>query len=249
MMSYVRRTYRLFLIFLWFPFTAFIGIFASIGGWSGIRRVAKVSQIWGIVNSKIIGLHIKVHGDPGKVHGGIIISNHQSYLDVFVHSSIFPIRFAPKAEIASWPVLGWIFAISRPIWVRRESKQNSYKTLTEYRETLEHGINLIIYPEGTTSDGTVILPFKSTPFEAVSSGSFKIYPILVKYIQDPGEPTLCWYGDMTLVPHCWQILGRKSIEVEVHVLEPILPDGRSRKELARFAHDHMELEYKKILNR
>ncbi|OGV37031.1 MAG: hypothetical protein A2X48_04250 [Lentisphaerae bacterium GWF2_49_21] len=246
-MPHIRRIYRLFLISLWFPLTATIGFFAGIGGWNGIRRVTRITRLWGYGNARIIGIKLKVHGDPGKVRGGIIIANHQSYIDILVHASIFPIRFAPKAEIASWPVLGWVLGVSRPIWVNRESKQSSHGTLIEYRETLEHGINLIIYPEGTTSDGKGLLPFKSTPFEAVSSGEFKIFPILVKYVQDLGEPTVCWYGDMTFPPHCWQILGRKSIEAEVYILDPIPAEGRNRKELAVFVHDYMAEEYRKIL--
>jgi 1-acyl-sn-glycerol-3-phosphate acyltransferase len=219
-----------------------------IGGWGGIKRVSYIARIWGSGIARIIGLDVRIHGDPNRVHGGIIISNHQSYLDIIVHASVFPIRFAPKAEIATWPFLGWFLALSRPIWVRRESKQSSFRTLEEYRETLEHDINLIIYPEGTTSDGKRLLPFKSTPFEAVSSGKFNIWPILVRYHEEPGRPTLCWYGDMTLLPHCWEILGRKSIRADLHILDPLSPPpGLRRKELAVLAHSRMEEEFFRML--
>lgn len=245
-MTSIRRTIRIFLLFLWFPLASMLGIMAGIGGWGGIKRVTKISRLWGWGISKIIGMKIKVYGDPGNIEGGIIVANHQSYLDIIAHASVFNIRFAPKKEIASWPVLGWVLAISRPIWVNRESKQSSHKTLAEYRETLEHGINLIVYPEGTSSDGAGILPFKSTPFEAVSSGNFKIYPVLIRYIRKPGESTLCWYGDMTLAPHCWETLGRPSINVEIHILAPLLPEGRNRKELAGFVHDYMQGKYSEL---
>ena len=246
-MTFIRRTIRIFLLLIWFPIASTLGILAGIGGWRGIKRVTKISRLWGWGISKIIGMRIRVYGDPGKIEGGIIVANHQSYLDIIAHASVFPIRFAPKSEIASWPLLGWVLAISRPIWVDRESKQSSHKTLAEYRETLEHGVNLIVYPEGTSSDGIGILPFKSTPFEAVSSGNHKIHPVLIRYIQKPGEPTLCWYGDMTLLPHCWYILGRPSINVEIHMLEPILPEGRRRKDLASFVHSYMQKKYSEIL--
>ena len=246
-MTHLRRTIRILLLILWMPFTSLLGIIMGFGGWSGIKRVTIISRLWGWGISKIIGMEIKVHGDPKKVEGGIIVANHQSYLDVIAHAAVFRIRFAPKVEISSWPVLGWILAISRPIWVDRKSKQSSQKTLEEYRETLEHGINLIVYPEGTSSDGKGILPFKSTPFEAVAPGNFKIYPVLIRYIQKPGEPTLCWYGDMTLPPHCWYMLGVPSIKVEINIMEPLFASGKNRKELAVFVHDHMENEYRKLL--
>jgi 1-acyl-sn-glycerol-3-phosphate acyltransferase len=246
-MTSIRRTIRLFLLTLWFPFASALGIMAGVGGWGGIKRVTKITRIWGWGISKIIGMNIKVYGDPKKIEGGIIVANHHSYLDIIAHASVFRIRFTPKVEIASWPVLGWILGLNRPIWIDRKSKQSSHKTLAEYRETLEHGINLIVYPEGTSSDGTGILPFKSTPFEAVSSGNHKIYPVLIRYMQKPGEPTLCWYGDMTLLPHCWHILGRPSINVEIHIMDPLMPEGRNRKELAAFVHDYMEKKYFEIL--
>jgi 1-acyl-sn-glycerol-3-phosphate acyltransferase len=247
-MTFIRRTTRLFLLSLWFPVASILGIIAGFGGsWSGMKRVTKITRLWGWGISRIIGMNIKVYGDPEKIKGGIIVANHHSYLDIIAHASIFPIRFAAKIEISSWPVLGWILAINRPIWIDRKSKQRSHKTLSEYRETIEHGINLIVYPEGTSSAGTRILPFKSTPFEAVSSDNYKIYPVLIRYLQKTGEPTLCWYGDMTLLPHCWQILGRPSINVEIHILDPLLPEGRSRKELANFVHAHMQEKYSEIL--
>jgi 1-acyl-sn-glycerol-3-phosphate acyltransferase len=243
----IRRIIRIFLLFLWFLLASSLGIIAGIGGWGGIKRVTKITQLWGWGISKIIGMKIKVYGNPKIIRGGIIAANHHSYLDIIAHASVLRIRFTPKVEIASWPVLGWILGINRPIWVDRKSKQSSQKTLVEYRETLEHGINLIVYPEGTSSGGEGILPFKSTPFEAVSSGNHKIYPVLIRYIQKPGEPTLCWYGDMTLLPHCWYILGRRLINVEIHILDPIQPEGRNRKELAKFVHDYMETKYTEIL--
>ena len=245
-MAFIRRITRIFLLSLWFSFASMLGIMAGIGGWGGIKRVTIISRLWGWGISKIIGMNIKVYGDPGKIDGGLIVANHQSYLDIIAHATIFSIRFTPKVEIASWPVLGWILTINRPIWVDRKSKQRSQKTLSEYQETLEHGINLIVYPEGTSSDGSRILPFKSTPFEAVSSGNYKIFPVLIRYLQKPGEPTFCWYGDMTFLPHCWQILGSSSINVEIHIMDPLIPGGRKRKELAHFVHEHMENKYSEI---
>jgi 1-acyl-sn-glycerol-3-phosphate acyltransferase len=235
-MAFIRRITRIFLLFLWFSFASMLGIMAGIGGWGGIKRVTIISRLWGWGISKIIGMNIKVYGDPEKIDGGLIVANHQSYLDIIAHATIFRIRFAPKVEIASWPALGWILAINRPIWVDRKSKQSSQKTLSEYRKTLEHGINLIVYPEGTSSDGSGILP----------SGDYKIFPVLIRYLQKPGEPTFCWYGDMTLLPHCWQILGSSSINVEIHIMDPLIPGGRNRKELAHFAHKYMDNKYSEI---
>ncbi len=246
MLPFFRRLIRIPILLVWFALLGFISLFLVIGGWCAVRRMTRMARIWGSGIARIIGLKVKVYGDPSKVHGGIIVSNHQSYLDIITHSSVFPIRFSPKREIASWPFLGWYLALSRPIWINRESKQDSIRTLEQYKKTLENDINLIVYPEGTTSDGKGILPFKSTPFEAASAGNFTIFPILIRYIQDPSEYTVGWYGDMTLLPHCWYVIGRKVTNVEIYILDPILPEGKNRKELAVFIHDLMEKEYDKV---
>ncbi|HCE45424.1 MAG TPA: hypothetical protein DET40_17940 [Lentisphaeria bacterium] len=245
-MTFLRRIIRFPAILVWFAITGIYALFIGFGSRKGIKRVTKVAMLWGAGNARIINMNIKVVGDPHKIEGGIIVSNHLSYLDILAHAAVFRLRFTPKADIARWPFLGWFIYVSRPIWVNRESRQESHLTLRKYKETLEDGINLIVYPEGTSSDGKGILPFKSTPFEAVVSGNFKIHPILTRYVRKPDEPTLCWYGGMTLVPHCWYVLGRKSTEVEIHILQPILSNGKNRKELARFVHDYMEKEYEKL---
>jgi 1-acyl-sn-glycerol-3-phosphate acyltransferase len=113
---------------------------------------------------------------------------------------------------------------------------------------MKRGMYLIVYPEGTSTDGkSGILPFKSTSFEAALVGNSPIIPVITRYNEVPGRPTVCWYGDMTLLPHVWQILRFPSIEAEVRFLDPIMPEGRPRKELASFVHDVMVREYSKAV--
>lgn len=194
--------------------------------------------------ARIINLRVSVSGYLPRAAGGLLISNHLSYLDIIAHGTILPIRYTPKRDIEKWPVLGWYIGLSRPIWVDRQTKQESKKLLVEYAETMKRGMYLIVYPEGTSSDGKHgILPFKSTPFEAAITGDAPIIPMLIKYKEPPGRPTVCWYGDMTLLPHAWQVLKCPSIEAEVRFLPPIYPSGRSRKELALYVHDIMSREY------
>ena len=96
--------------------------------------------------------------------------------------------------------------------------------------TMKHGIPLLVYPEGTSTDGEHgIKAFKSTPFEAVAASDLPILPIVTYYEpMDDGLP-VAWFGDMTLMPHLWRILGYKSINVEVHILPQIKSEGSSRK--------------------
>ena len=132
-------------------------------------------------------------------------------------------------------VFGWYLAISRPVWVDRKSRQKSKAVMEEFRRTLEDGVSLLVYPEGTTTDGQHgLLPFKSTPFETVTGTDFVIQPILTRYEIGPDGWNPAWYGDQTMLPHVWKFLGRRKLRAEVTILPPLTAQpGEDRKELAQ----------------
>ena len=108
------------------------------------------------------------------------------------------------------------------------------KTVEEIHRTLADGVSLLIYPEGTTTDGeSGMLPFKATSFATVIGTGFKIQPIITQYLRDQDNWNPAWYGDQTLLPHLWKFLGRKKTHVVVTALEPVTPlPGEDRKALA-----------------
>jgi 1-acyl-sn-glycerol-3-phosphate acyltransferase len=249
-MMMLRRVFKLLAICIWLPLTGFFSFFVHIGGWGAIRRVTYCSRMWGRGFIKILNVKVKIIGDPDSFKGGMIVSNHMGYLDILVHGAIFPIRFTPKIDIKNWPILGWYLGISRPLWIDRRSKQKSIDAFEQIMDTMKHGIPLLVYPEGTSTDGeNGILTFKSTPFQAIAESDYPLLPIITYY--EPMEDGLpvAWFGDMTLMPHLWRILGYKSINVEVHILHPIKAEGRSRKELAEYVHNLLEKEYWNIKKR
>ena len=217
------------------------------GGWKSTKDITNFTHLWNKGIAKIINLRVKVYGWVPSVAGGVVVSNHLSYIDIITHGSVLPLRYSPKSDIKSWPVLGWYVGLSRPIWTSRISKRASKKTLRDFAKTVNKGMYLIVYPEGTSTDGkSGILPFKSTPFEAAITVNAPIIPVLTHYKQRRGEKTICWYGDMTLLPHAWEILGFPSIEAELHFLKAILPEGKERKELTAYVHDLMAREYARL---
>jgi 1-acyl-sn-glycerol-3-phosphate acyltransferase len=246
-MAFFLRLYRIVALLLWSVFVAILSVpYQLKGGWKGIEKISRFARLWSKGVAKIVNLRVKIFGEIPRVSGGLVVSNHLSYLDIITHGSILPLRYSPKAEVAKWPVLGWYIDLSRPIWTSRESKQASKKTLRDFVKTMKREMYLIVYPEGTCTDGkNGVLPFKSTSFEAAIAGDMPILPVLTRYNEAPGEPTVSWYGDMTFFPHVWQVLKVPSIEVELHFLRPVFPEGRSRKELASLVHGIMTHEYVK----
>ena len=242
-MVFARRLYRFVTLIIWFIMAGPLAAPFIVGGWKSIKRVSRITRLWGSGITKVLNVKVKVHGDISSFEGGLIVSNHMGYFDIIAHAAVFPIRFTPKKEIFYWPLLGWYFALSRPIWIDRGSKRKSQTTMNAFKETMEHKIPLLVYPEGTSTDGLHgVLPFKSTPFEAAAQGNFPILPILTVY----RDPSVCWFGSMPLVPHVWKVAGYKSIEIDLYALPVVHPEGRSRKEIADIVHEMMEKEYWKI---
>jgi 1-acyl-sn-glycerol-3-phosphate acyltransferase len=249
-MVILRVAFRMLLLMIWLPIIGIITFFMQFGNWGGIRRAAKCGRIWGIGVAFILGTKIRVHGDKNSFKGGLIISNHVGMLDIPVHASVFPIRFASRGDLRHWPIFGWYLRVSRSIWVDRSSKQKSLHVAEQFKQTMEHDIPLLVYPEGTSSSGDDgLLPFKSTPFEAVANGNLPILPILSFFREVDNNRVVAWYGDMTLLPHCMRLIGYRKIEVDIYILPTIFPEGRNRKELADFTYQMMEKEYWKIKNK
>ena len=233
-MTLLRKIWRstMFLLWMW-PF-AIYSLFRSIGGRAGIKRVAYCTRSWGKFLVKNFGVDVKFICNHRIEEGMLIVSNHQSYLDVLLHASLFPIRFTPKKDIKYWPILGFYLGISRPLWIDRKNRQKSAETVEEIHRTLADGVSLLIYPEGTTTDGeSGMLPFKPTSFATIIGTGFKIQPIITQYLRDKDNWNPAWYGDQTLLPHLWKFLGRKKTRVIVTALEPVTPlPGEDRKALA-----------------
>ncbi len=249
MSQFFLKIYRFSALFAWCVYRSAVSIlFTSKPGWEGVTHGARLTSYWAKGIARIINLEIRVHGNPDNVRGGLIVSNHLSYLDIISHSSVFNVRFSPKSTLRSWPLLGRLISMNRPVWVDRTSRQSSKKTLEEFGETMLHGINLLVYPEGTTSDGKHgVLPFKSTSFEAVISANFPVFPILTFYRQKSEEQTVCWFGDMDFLPHVWSVIGLPCIVADIYILDQVVPEKIGRKEFSARINEMMSEKFKHLI--
>ncbi|MDR0933003.1 MAG: 1-acyl-sn-glycerol-3-phosphate acyltransferase [Victivallales bacterium] len=212
---------------------------------------ARHAQTWACGAAKILNFEVVIHGKSDKFPGGLLVSNHQGYLDILAHAVTFPIRFAPQSGMKKWPLLGKFIDVGNPIWIDRASRQKSKKTADEMIETLEHGINLLVYPEGTSTDGEHgLLPFKSTPFEAAVAAKCAVQPLLTFFSSDdPTAYPLGWFGNARLLPHIWRVLGVDHIRADVYILPVVQPiPGEDRKDMAKRIYEFMLSEYERIKN-
>jgi 1-acyl-sn-glycerol-3-phosphate acyltransferase len=245
-MRAVRRVFRLVtgLLFLpamyilWSPALAFGALSprhrASLQA-RCLRAVAR-GLIW------IMGVRVKTVGDVPRPPF-FLVSNHLSYIDILVIGSQAECFFVSKAEVARWPVIGLMVQLVGTRFVDRARKGDLARVMEEVKTLIAHGQGVVFFPEGTSSGGRNVLPFKSSLFEAAVQAQCPVRCASLSYQTHPGSPSaetaVCWWGDVTFVGHLMQLLGLPRVEARVAFAPQALAGGE-RKELAARAHETVQ---------
>lgn len=194
---------------------------------------------------RILGLNVVMQGRPVTDRAALFISNHSSYLDIPVLGSLLPASFVAKNEVGGWPLFGLLARLQRTVFVDRNARHRADEQRDSIAGRLQAGDKLVLFPEGTSSDGNRTLPFKTALFAVaatlVDGKPLTLQPVSVTATHLDGLPLghawralYAWYGDMELPPHLWQLArlgGRIRVLVEFH--PPVsLADFSSRKALA-----------------
>lgn len=243
--AYARATLRGVLVVL----LLICGIMVKLAVLLVERLVRGGRRVWSPVVTQgvcrlvfvILGLRLEARG--ARMTGpGAYVANHSSWLDIFALNARRNVLFVSKAEVANWPGIGLLAKLTGTVFINRDRRAaKAQPKLIEAR--LLAGDRLLFFPEGTSTDGRRILPFKTTLFEAFLSEKLKsdlqVQPVTVVYHAPPGaDPAFYgWWGDMALGPHLLQVLGaRCQGHVEVVYHEPLrVADFAHRKALARAA--------------
>jgi 1-acyl-sn-glycerol-3-phosphate acyltransferase len=153
----------------------------------------------------------------------MFVANHISWIDIHALNSIIPTRFIAKSDIRSWPVFGYLAKKSNVLFISREKRQDAARIVHATHQSLLDGDTLCLFPEGTTTDGTEVKPFKSSIMQGAIHANAVIWPVAFRYpCKDGGINTLVAYaGEITLIESIQLVLQQKQIEVELHFLAPI----------------------------
>lgn len=249
--GFFRRMYRIFALLVWSFFIAPAAVVctAFCRESTVIRRASKFTRWWALGCSKIMNITVNIHGDIPE-NGALVVSNHTGPFDILVNASLFPVRFAPKKELKYTPVIGQLVSMSRPVWIDRKKRLEAKKSADMISRTISSGANMLVYPEGTSTDGRHgILPFKSTAFDAAEFTGCNVVMLLLFYDTplDPGMSS-AWYGDTSFGSYLWHALGLKKVVSEVYIIGVTkISDGEDRKSMAKRIHRQMCEEYEKIL--
>ena len=203
------------------------------------RRAVWLQQAARMVLASM-GVQYKVEGRP-PAHG-LVVSNHLSYVDVLVLSAAMPCFFVAKVEIGGWPYFGKAARTGGTIFVDRSSVASNMTVADQITERLKLTIPVpvLLFPEGTSTDGSSVLRFHSRLIDPATSIGAPITTACIRYVIEDGTPEveLCWYGDETFAPHLWKVLGVAGFHAEVQFGEPrVYPDRRTA---ADATHDEIE---------
>jgi 1-acyl-sn-glycerol-3-phosphate acyltransferase len=193
---------------------------------------------------RIFGLEVEISGCVTTQKPVLFVSNHVSYLDISLLGSILPGAFIAKADIEQWPLFGVLAKLQNTLFIERASRHVKGQ-LDQMQQHLQQQENLILFPEGTSSDGSAVLPFKSALFKSVEKGSpvpVWIQPVSLAYHTYDGQPMspairdyYAWYNDMPAVSHMLKMAGMKRATISV-ILHPAISGEQfpNRKALAEY---------------
>jgi len=237
-----------------FVLRIFVGIFYPNYYW---RFLSYLNRIFVRSLRVISGARIIIQGkfNIPKTTGNLIISNHLTYFDGIVLGSIFPVIYLSKKEVKSWFLIGWMTSMSGTIFIDRKRKNKSPEYVEEITNKLKNKVNVLLFPEGTSTNGEKIRDFHSVFFQAPLSSKSFILPVTIHYTKINNEPIvelnkdkIYWYDRMPFREHIWQLLRQRNIEVVVNIL-PVIDTNKfehssfGRKQLTKHAYQIINNEY------
>lgn len=204
---------------------------------------------------KVIGVRIREVGHRAPDIPLLILSNHASWLDILIIGAVTQTVFVAKKEVAGWPVFGWLAKLQRTVFIDRERRHRTGAATQEIAERLLGGDAVVLFAEGTSSDGNRILPFRSALVGAVHHAigqstdheTVTVQPLSLAYVQTSGLPIgralrdrVAWYGDADLIPHLVGVLASGAVDVTVSWGQPVAYGmDANRKIIAQRAEDEV----------
>lgn len=155
----------------------------------------------------------------------MFVANHITWSDIHALNGLVSLRFIAKSEIKNWPVFGYLVSRANTLFIDRNKRQDAKRTIEIAQKSLQAGDNLCFFPEGTTTDGTEIRPFKSSLIQAAILADATVWPVAIRYPNTDGSinTKIAYAGETTLIESMQQVLSQKQPIVELHFLAPISP--------------------------
>ncbi|MCH2534550.1 MAG: 1-acyl-sn-glycerol-3-phosphate acyltransferase [Bdellovibrionales bacterium] len=198
-------------------------------------------------------MQVKAHIKGQLPESSFVVCNHMSYLDILVLTQIAPMSFVTSQEIRETPVLGWLCQVGGCLFVDRRSKKNIENEIQQITNSLKNNQNVVVFPEATSTNGEEVLRFKRPLYNAPIFADKPVSVLCLNYTKinnhgfnEQNRDYICWYGDMSFVPHLWKLMSLKSVKAEVEVCEVLSTQGQSADQLALSSHTTVTKFFKPV---
>lgn len=209
------------------------------------RKTAPFIQRWAKLGAYCLGLKVDLEGCLPRP-GSLVVANHQGYVDILALGSLFPCIFVARHDIRGWPLFGQLAASGATIFLNRENKRAGFRGVGLVREALSVGATVIAFPEGTSTDGTGLLPFRTGVFQAAVDAGVAVVPAGIRYLSLDGKPLdagshklVGWFRDEPFFPHLLRLGSHREVRVAVQLGAPLFSLGEDRRQLAARAEEAM----------
>ena len=243
----LTRLYRAARIFL----HTFIGLIVASVVLPLFNNLHKRSIIKWWCGGLLRAFHIQVRTfgclPSANTQGVMFVANHVSWADIHALNSLIPLRFVAKSDIKNWPIFGYLVTKANTLFIDRSKRQQAGRIVETVLGSLKAGDNLCYFPEGTTTDGTHMLPFKSSVLQAAISANTRIWPVAIRYVNADGSlnTEMAYAGKTSMIESMKLVIAQKNALVELHFLAPIQASGNDRRALtgAAFQVIHAKLAF------
>jgi 1-acyl-sn-glycerol-3-phosphate acyltransferase len=204
------------------------------------QRAQHIAQ-WAHDFLRILGVQVRTTGNAVTTGPLLVVANHISWLDILVMLAVQPVRFVSKADVKHWPLIGWLATQVGTLYIERASRRDALRVVHHIAEALReapagtpvHTASIIaVFPEGTTSDGTTVLPFHANLVQAAISAHAPVQTVALRYL-DAATGTLsfvpAYVDDDTLISSVWRLLASPAVQATVHFSEVQQAQGRDRR--------------------
>jgi 1-acyl-sn-glycerol-3-phosphate acyltransferase len=203
-------------------------------------RRRTLTRRWSRRLLRMAGIRWRVQGTlPDHESNVMVVANHVSWLDIVVLNAVCPVRFVSKAEVARWPVAGALVRGAGTLFLERTRRRDTHRMTASISEALERGEIVAVFPEGTTSAGDRVLPFKSALLQAAVDAGATVAPLALRYRDAAGRNAVgvAYTGGDSFLRSFWRVCGTRGVPVEVRALPRLAARGAERRALARAAED------------
>ena len=254
----LTASFKVFLVFFFIGTLLLLSFFMGLlirEKWSLVRAGNQMISRYGALGLKILGIEVEWKGQVDPKDNHLIVSNHLSYTDVLALAATVPTSFVTSVEIRDTPVLGHICKAAGCLFVERRNKTNLGQEVKEITEALAKGVNVTIFPEATSTNGESVLRFRRPLYNAAIQSGKKVLPLCINYKSIDGEKItvanrdlVFWYGDMSFLPHLWNLALHKKVIMEITVLDEIeMKQSMEVDDLATGSHKAVSEAYQPIL--